>query len=217
MKPAAFFDFDNTLLAGDSGKIGVKYLFERKEISLFFVLKVIMANELFKRRLITSKQMVGYVMKLYHGRALHEFEEGVVEFYQTLIKPSLSYKMLEKLEYHRNQGHRLVLLSASIRYMLTHVYNDLNFDDLLCTDLEVGSNGLLTGKAQGKICQGQAKAEAAIKLAKEQNIDLKNSYAYGDHHSDISILSLVGNPTAVGPTSKLRQHAKENNWPIISH
>jgi len=49
------------------------------------------------------------------------------------------------------------------------------------------------------------------------NIDLERSYAYTDHHSDIPLLKLVGNPVVVNPSFFLRRAAVKNNWPILEH
>jgi phosphoserine phosphatase len=46
----------------------------------------------------------------------------------------------------------LVLISGSIRYLVEPVVADLGFHHLLCTDLEIGPDGLLTGKAKGPLC-----------------------------------------------------------------
>ena len=67
------------------------------------------------------------------------------------------------------------------------------------------------------IQSGGYKKELTLKLVEEFNIDLKNSYAYGDNQSDIPLLNLVGNPVAVEPTSKLEKFALRNNWTILNH
>jgi len=216
-KIAAFFDFDNTLLANDSGKLGIKYLYLEKMISLPFVVKIILANQLFKRNIITSEGIAKLILKLYKGKELQPFVDGAKEFYLKHLKPNLAPSMMQQLEFHRRSGHVLVLLSASIRYMLQYVADDIGFDHLLCSDIEVGEDGILTGKPQGEICAGIYKSQAATRLAEECNIDLAKSYAYGDHGSDIDILSLVGNPVAVCPKPQLQKHAEENNWKIMDY
>ena len=43
-------------------------------------------------------------------------------------------------------------------------------------------------------------------------IDLRRSFAYGDHRSDIPVLALVGNPVAVGADPELGRHAATHRW-----
>jgi phosphoserine phosphatase len=61
--------------------------------------------------------------------------------------------------------------------MLEPVAEDLGFDHLLCTDLEIGEDGLLTARAKGPICLNSNKRILAEMLARKANIDLASSYA----------------------------------------
>jgi fatty acyl-CoA reductase len=81
----------------------------------------------------------------------------------------------------------------------------------------VGSDGLLTGRAKGSLCLDGTKRILAEKLAKEANIDLSASYAYGNHQSDLPLLHLVGNPSAVEPTEPLKKVALQNKWPVLTY
>jgi phosphoserine phosphatase len=46
-------------------------------------------------------------------------------------------------------------------------------------------------------------------------VDLNQSYAYGDMIWDKPVLEMVGNPVAVYPDAKLRAHAHEQGWRVI--
>jgi len=214
---AAFFDFDNTLLRRDSAEIGIKYLWDRGKIPTTLMIKILVALPFYKANLMPIEWMTDLVITLYRGHRLADFEEGVGEFYYQELKPHLSSNVVTKLQEHKAAGHLVVLLSASVRYMLLKVVEDLDFDHLLCTNLEVDPHGLLTGRPEGHICLGPHKAVAASHLAEELQIDLASSYAYGDHYSDLAILELVGNPVAVQPDSKLRKIVQQRGWPVIQH
>ncbi len=101
--------------------------------------------------------------------------------------------------------------------MLEPVAEDLGFHHLLCTDLEIGENGQLTGRANGPLCLNNNKRILAEKLARKANIDLASSYAYGNHQSDLPLLELIGNPYVVEPTEPLRRVAVANRWPILTY
>jgi len=47
------------------------------------------------------------------------------------------------------------------------------------------------------------KLKAVGNFVDKYDIDLSKSYAYGDTSGDYSMLSMVGNPTAVNPTKEL--------------
>jgi HAD superfamily hydrolase (TIGR01490 family) len=213
----AFFDFDETLLDTESSRLGFKYLWERRMISLGFILKVMAANFFYKRHWMSDERIAAIMLKFYRKKRLEEFQQGAAAFYQEQLKPRLAPNILKRVEQHHQQGHVLVLISGSIRYLLEPVAEDLGFDHLLCTDLEVGPDGLLTGKAKGPLCLDSTKRVLAVKLAEESNIDLSSSYAYGNHQSDLPLLELVGHPFAVEPTEPLKNKAIENEWPILTY
>lgn len=213
---AAFFDFDKTLVNINSSKIGFKWLYEHGMLSKLFILKVMIAVFLNRRNIISEKQMADVMISFYKNKKLADFKAGANEFYFDYLKPHLAPNVIEKLEFHRNEGHILAIVSGSIRYYLEPAAKDLGIQHLVCTDLEENSNGLLTGKAIGQVCIGNYKKELTLKLVDKLNIDLKNSYAYGDNQADIPLLKLVGNPVAVEPTPKLRKVAIQNNWDILS-
>jgi HAD superfamily hydrolase (TIGR01490 family) len=213
----AFFDFDETLLDIESSRLGFRYLWERRLVSLGFILKVLTANIFYKRHWLSDEKMAMMLIKFYRNRHLEDFQRGAAVFYQDHLKPHLAPKIHARVNMHRRQGHRLILISGSVRYMLEPVAEDLGFDYLLCTDLEIGEDGLLTGRAKGPICLNSNKRVLAEMLARAVNIDLASSYAYGNHQSDLPLLELIGNPYAVEPTEPLRRVALANKWPILTY
>ena len=212
----AFFDFDRTLIDVESGRIGFRYLYKMREIPLAFLLKIMVSDFLYQRDLISDERMARTMIKFYRNRDLKDFENGAEAFYATYLKTHLAPNITARLHEHQLAGHVLILVSASVRYLLLPVMRDLEFHYLLCTDLEVGSNGRLTGRPDGPVCIDQNKRIAAEKLSNRIGIDLDVSYAYGNHHSDIPLLEAVGNPSAVAPTPTLRRHAEKRGWPILT-
>ena len=51
-------------------------------------------------------------------------------------------------------------------------------------------------------------------MAKEEDIDLTESFAYSDSHTDQPMLEAVGHPVAVNPDKELMRIARANKWPI---
>jgi HAD superfamily hydrolase (TIGR01490 family) len=216
-KIGAFFDFDETLLEVESSRIGIRYLYDEGHVNLWFIIKVLTANFFYKRNLVSDETMARYLMRFYRKKELALFEAGAPQFYHEHLKPRLAPNLVEKVNEHRRNGHLLILISASVRYYLQPVAHDLGFHHLLCTDLETGTDGLLTGRPAGPVCIDSYKKVGAEKLALTAGIDLGASYAYGNHQSDIPLLETVGNPVAVEPTPLLRKTAREKGWPILTY
>jgi HAD superfamily hydrolase (TIGR01490 family) len=212
----AFFDFDKTLIDVESPKLGIRYLWDRSEISFLYVLKIMAVNIFYRQNLISDESMARVLIGFYRNKNLSLFEAGAQEYYEEVIKPHLAPNITARVREHKDRGHVLILISAGLRYLLKPVALDLGFDHLLCTDLEVGPEGILTGRPRGPICTDSYKRISASRLADELNLDLPSSYAYGNHQADIPLLELVGYPQAVEPTDQLRKVALERGWPVLS-
>ena len=223
-RPAAFFDFDKTLLDRESSKLLIQYMKERRQIffnqqrvPLLYLLKLLVANEFYKRHRYSDEKMAILLLHFFKGRRLDIFEALGPDLYRNYLKPHLAPNILVRLEDHRCRGNILVLISAGLRYSLIPVIGDLGFDHLLCTELEIGPDGLLTGRPKGPVCIDVHKRDMAQEFAEEHRIDLQSSAAYGNHHSDIPLLELVGYPVVVEPTEPLMRMAVQRQWPVLSY
>jgi len=212
---AAFFDFDQTLLEVESGHMGIRMLRERRMLPLGYFLKVWIANLFYKRQWLSEAGMARILLTYYRNRRLATFEATAEAFYRAYLKPHLAPRLLERLEAHRREGHILVLISGSVRYMLEPVVRDLEFHYLFCTELEIGPGGLMTGRPRGPICVDRAKQAYARQLAAETGLDLHASFAYGNHPADLPLLETVGHPHVVEPTPALAKIAARRNWPVL--
>jgi phosphoserine phosphatase len=52
-------------------------------------------------------------------------------------------------------------------------------------------------------------------LAAREQIDLGESTAYSDSHTDLPFLEAVGHPVAVNPDRELRRLAADRGWPVL--
>ena len=118
---------------------------------------------------------------------------------------------VEELREHRKAGHRIVLLSGALDFVL-EPFKDLA-DDVLSAKLEE-KNGVFTGELSGAPVAGEARARMLASFARKRGLDLSRSYAYADSISDLPMLEAVGNPVVVNPDSRLQKAAKERGWVI---
>ena len=214
---AAFFDFDETLLEVESGRLGIQWLRDRRLVPPGYILKILVANFFYQRRLLSDERMVKIMLTYYRRKRLADFQQGADDFYKAYLKPHLAPGVLSRVHYHKTEGHLLVLISGSVRYLLEPVVRDLEFDHLLCTDLEVDKNGLMTGNPAGLVCVDRHKKTLTLKLAQQLELDLDKSYAYGNHHSDLPLLETVGHPHVVEPNSILQKIARQRSWPVLGY
>jgi len=223
-RAAAFFDFDKTLLDSETTALMIPYMrkkrhifFTRHPIRPSYLIRLLLANELYKRHLYSDEKMAVLLLEFFKGRAPEPFISTAADLYHTCLKPHLAPNVMARLAECKRRGDMCVLISAGVRYALEPVVQDLGFDHLLCTDLEVGQDGRYTGRSSGLICIDKHKRTMALALAKAHEIDLAASSAYGNHQSDIPLLESVGFPVAVEPTGPLRREAVKRGWPIMSY
>ena len=122
---------------------------------------------------------------------------------------------LVRLEWHAAQGHRIFLVSGTLKPLAEAVCNQLPVKVIPCaTELEV-VEGRWTGKVSLEAVCGPAKAHALARLASAHRLDLGHSYAYGDSWGDRAMLECVGYPAAVNPSAWLERLARQRGWPIL--
>jgi alcohol-forming fatty acyl-CoA reductase len=115
------------------------------------------------------------------------------------------------LRAHKAAGHRVVLLSGALDFIL-EPFEDLA-DDVLTARLEE-ENGVYTGELSGAPVAGEARARMLASFARRRKLDLSHSYAYADSISDLPMLEAVGNPVVVNPDRRLQKAAKERGWQV---
>ena len=94
---------------------------------------------------------------------------------------------LERLEWHRERGDRIVVVSASLDAYLSPWCSHHGFD-LICTRL-ASRDGTLTGRYSGGDCSGAEKARRILGRYRIQ--DFGKIYAYGDTDEDREMLGLA--------------------------
>jgi len=141
------------------------------------------------------------------SRAKHLGQESFSGFTLDRIYPGA----LARLREHKAEGHRVVLLSGALDFLLEPM-RDL-VDDVLCASLQE-ENGSYTGELRGAPVAGEARARMLASFARRRNLDLSRSYAYADSISDLPMLEAVGNPVAVNPDRRLAARASERGWTV---
>lgn len=101
-------------------------------------------------------------------------------------------KALQRLHWHKKQGHRCILISASIDLYIEPWAKMMGFDNAISTRLEFDAANNATGRLIGKNCWGPEKLHRLTELVgPRENYIL---YAYGDSRGDKELLDSADHP-----------------------
>lgn len=107
-----------------------------------------------------------------------------------------------RIKWHKEQGHVVIAISGSPIELVREMSTKYGMDDFRGTIYEVGDNGIYNGKII-PMWDSASKRKAIFDMAEKYDINLNESYAYGDTNGDFSMMKLVGHPFAINPTREL--------------
>ncbi|MBD3768300.1 MAG: HAD family hydrolase, partial [Gammaproteobacteria bacterium] len=176
----ALFDFDGTLTAKDSLGDFILFAFGKpKTVIGGVLLSPTLAG--YALGLMDNSKAKQQVLKYFFGgMSVEKMNELGQRYAKERLPKILRLAGLEKLKWHQQQGHQIVIVSASTKYWLKPWVDSMGFD-LLATQLEVKEHKL-TGCYAGENCHGEEKVrriQAAYDLTQYDEI-----YAYGDTSGD---------------------------------
>ena len=109
----------------------------------------------------------------------------------------------------RNLGYRTAILSGGFTYFARYLQQRLNIDYVYANDLEI-EKGRVTGEVQGRIVDGQRKAELLGQIAEHERIALEQVIAVGDGANDLPMLSRAGLGVAFRAKPLVKESARHS-------
>jgi len=210
---AALFDVDNTLLPGQASEVRFfRFLWSRRLVGWRELRN---SAELWFRHAPHFSLHTLRERKLYlAGKAVADIESLAEEFCRTKIVPYLSTRALTRMDEHRRAGHHLVLVTGSLDFLMAPLAALLEVSTLLAARLEQ-QHGRFTGKVCVPLPYGPGKRELVTRWTEASQIDLAQSYAYGDSPGDMELLRMVRYPQVVNPIRGMAAIARRNGWPVV--
>ncbi|HVA03564.1 MAG TPA: HAD-IB family hydrolase [Acidimicrobiales bacterium] len=91
------------------------------------------------------------------GRSETEISERAAVFGVAHYRRRNRAKVRARLDWHRRQGHHVVVVSASPECYVRAAATELHAEGVVATELEIGGNGKLTGRFRAGNCRGPQK------------------------------------------------------------
>lgn len=183
----ALFDFDGTITKNDSFLMFIRFAFG----DTYFMLGIIaLAPHLLAYKLklipnyVAKQKMISFFFK---GMKKDKFNSLATIYSKNHIDKIVKKTALNRLNWHKKKGHKVVIVSASIENWL-RPWCKKNKIDLLATKIEV-KNDILTGNLSSKNCFA---SEKVTRIKKKYNLcQYELIYGYGDSKGDNEMLALA--------------------------
>jgi len=212
----ALFDLDNTLLGGDSDHAWGDYLCERG----------ILDGDAYKSRndefyqdylagRLNITDYLNFSLEILGRTEMAQLEQWHREFMRDCVEPIILAKGEALLAEHRAAGDKLVIITATNRFVTGPIAARLGVETLLATECEM-ENGRYTGRTTDVPCFRDGKVTRLERWLAETGLSLEGASFYSDSLNDLPLLERVTRPVAVDPDPKLRAEAERRGWPVIS-
>ncbi len=116
-------------------------------------------------------------------------------------------RMMEVL---KRAGFKTAILSGGFTYFGNYLKQKFGFDYVYANELEIDSDGRLTGRYLGEVVDGRRKAELLKLLAQVENINIAQTIAVGDGANDLPMLATAGLGIAFHAKPKVKQTAEQS-------
>lgn len=215
MVALALFDLDETLLAGDSDYLWGQHLVQKGAVNgdeyertnrQFY--------EQYKQGTLDIEAFSRFAFRPLSEHPMETLKLWRAEFIEQKIKPIMLSKGIDLVEQHRQAGDKLVIITSTNRFITEPIAVLYDVHQLIATEPEM-VNGKYTGELNVS-CFANHKVDRLNEWLTITGNNLSDSYAYSDSHNDIPLLENVVHSVAVDPDDKLKKHAVENNWKIMS-
>lgn len=212
----ALFDLDNTLLAGDSDHLWGQFLESRGVVDADEHRAL---NERFYREYqrgeLDINAFLQFALRPLADNDPSELERWRSEFVSDWLEPCIAPAARTLVAHHRDQGHTLVTITATNRFITEAIVERLGIPNLLATEPEI-SGGRFTGRHVGTPTFREGKITALEHWRAVHGETMAGSWFYSDSINDLPLLRQVTNPVVVDPDPELAATARNAGWRAIT-
>ena len=211
----AIFDLDHTLIDGDSDYLWGEFMAETGIVdAAAYRARNLEFYEDYQRGSLDNDQYLAFSLEPLTRHPLEKLYAWRREFVESRIKPLVKAGVAAKFELHRQQGHELMIISATHRFITEPIAEMLQISCLLATEPEI-ADGRYTGRYLGTATYREGKVVALQQWLQASGHTMDGAYFYSDSINDLPLLEQVENPITVSPDDELRTIAEARGWPII--
>lgn len=222
MTQLALFDLDSTLLPCDSDYEWGQFL---ARIGVVDGEDYARKNERFYQDYKDGKldihEFLRFSLKPLSEHSRAQLKEWHDVFMKEVIKDQLRPEAIDLVKRHQDAGDLCCVITATNSFVTRPIVESFGIEHLIATEPATLGNQPLANYS------GEVKGIPNFREGKIQNLHdwlasqklslgtLSYSYFYSDSMNDLPLLEKVSHPVATNPDDRLRNEAKQRNWPIL--
>lgn len=211
----AVFDLDGTITRRDTGlpyALGFPMSAPRKILGVLVFLGPLFLFALGRRD--HGQLKAAFFRSILGGATRSQIESWTAQFVPALLKDGVFTDALTTIARHRQEGARLVLMSASPDLYAPTISAALGFDEVICTGMRWNGDRL-DGHLTTPNRRGREKTRC-FKALRTRYPDLRTA-AYGNAGTDLDHLRLADQPLLVNASASARRKASKLGIPCADH
>lgn len=179
-KPSiAAFDFDNTITIRDTAKDFLFYSFPRSQV-MWNSIKWLPFFVLGKFGIIDNEEAKQHLFYMFlQNLSVQQFQEKCTQYSLKRIPQIIRKEAMNKIKWHKDQGHKVVVISASFKAWIKPWAEENNIDKIIATEIIFGANKKIKKNFIVENCYGENKVKHFLKQF--PNRDEYELYVYGDN------------------------------------
>ena len=185
----AAFDFDGTLIEGDSLWMFARFAVGRRKLIAALIKS---CPEIIKGKIRgdMARAKERLITNLFRGFSLEALIKKAEDFAK-ILKQSERQSVAEKLNEHLRLGHEVFIISASARLWIEPwaAIHGIDSYHILATELETDDDQRLTGRFSTPNCRGREKVRRLLAVRPDRSS--YKLYAYGDSTGDRQLLDFA--------------------------
>jgi HAD superfamily hydrolase (TIGR01490 family) len=210
----ALFDLDHTLLEGDSDQLWGDFLLQKGWVSTDYQERKNAFFADYQNGQLDIHAFARLVLGPLIGKRETELLTLRREFGQRFIAARLRPAAMARIDWHRERGQRIVIITATNRFVAAASAELLDIGDLIASEPEL-KDGVFTGELTGIPCLREGKVRRLQDFCAAEQLDAGDIHFYSDSHNDLPLLQYAQFPYAVNPDPTLHRHATHHGWPIL--
>ena len=213
------FDLDNTLLSGDSDFEWAQFLISKGALDReIHEARNQEFYQAYKDGTLDIHAFLDFQLAPLARHSRRELDAWHDEFMANRIRPIIGAPARALVQRHRAEGALMAIVTATNSFVTGPICRELGIEHLVAT-VAAQDEGRFTGKPRGVPAFKEGKIERVEAWLESLGLcwtSFASSHFYSDSHNDLPLLMKVTDPVAVDPDDKLRRHAAEHRWPVIS-